>query len=202
MRPWTAANAPPRGARGIASMGPRPCGRGRAVGDPTLIARYSRFNGATALRPWTVGDEVRYALGGTRFNGATALRPWTDSIDDGYTVPSHSFNGATALRPWTGAPPAQRSRTGKCFNGATALRPWTAWRRRCRHDGNGPASMGPRPCGRGRSSSRRPAAQSCPASMGPRPCGRGREKRVMDSIMPEICFNGATALRPWTGGKW
>ena len=85
-----------------------------------------RFNGATALRPWTA-DTRRCAVSrAAGFNGATALRPWTAALGrirtlrasalqwghglaavDGARLrrleePLHGFNGATALRPWTG----------------------------------------------------------------------------------------------------
>ena len=35
--------------------------------------------------------------------------------------------------------------------------------------------------------------------MGPRPCGRGRHKYGALAASPGASFNGATALRPWTG---
>ena len=61
-----------------------------------------------------------------------------------------------------------------------------------------PASMGPRPCGRGRHAACPTAADGRPASMGPRPCGRGRRVRNAWYQGRSACFNGATALRPWT----
>ena len=148
----------PEGVRGQgahgASMGPRPCGRGRRAKPAYRRTRELCFNGATALRPWTVRTCGAGAPVWTRFNGATALRPWT----------------------------AHTGRRGR---------------------GRGLASMGPRPCGRGRLK-RLPmhspsglelqwghglaavdgaAPAQCSeahfeASMGPRPCGRGRSYRA------------------------
>ena len=54
------------------------------------------------------------------------------------------------MRPWTAPTRANRAASLACFNGATALRPWTAVHAEALHCGEN-ASMGPRPCGRGRS---------------------------------------------------
>ena len=127
LRPWTDRPAKKRAPVSPASMGPRPCGRGRAA-PAAASPPSSGFNGATALRPWTA---VQLAIGltvGVGFNGATALRPWTVPTARAATTGRTSFNGATALRPWTAWPPA--SRLPRSFG----------------------ASMGPRPCGRGRMS--------------------------------------------------
>ena len=62
---------------GMASMGPRPCGRGWLHHRRRRPPRHSRFNGATALRPWLEMPEASAIPSGRPgFNGATALRPW------------------------------------------------------------------------------------------------------------------------------
>ena len=58
-------------------MGPRPCGRGRvqaAVAVDVLVHVLQWGHGLAAVD----GDAGREgAVAGTGFNGATALRPWT-----------------------------------------------------------------------------------------------------------------------------
>ena len=175
MRPWTAARA------------------GRVRGQPP------GFNGATALRPWT-DVQVRCAScrrvvlqwghglaavdGGQRsrrcrrlggFNGATALRPWTALVSSAFATRSISFNGATALRPWTAV-------AGGATSTWTLLLQWghgLAAVDGASNEGyvlhNEVASMGPRPCGRGRRDDAPDKGRAAlGASMGPRPCGRGR----------------------------
>ena len=161
-----------RAGRGVASMGPRPCGRGRRHSFEHANA-VGGFNGATALRPWK--EEYKRGIGNcpNSFNGATALRPWkVEDADyvheqhfasmgprpcgrgradvlEGVGRPAFGFNGATALRPWKVGvlerPPSDPSG----FNGATALRPWKVGVDADEQLGDR-ASMGPRPCGRGR----------------------------------------------------
>ena len=84
------------------------------------------FNGATALRPWTVAIGADTCFSRSGFNGATALRPWTASA-----APSRIRTTWASMGPR----PCGRGRTcaghappitASCFNGATALRPWTA----------------------------------------------------------------------------
>ena len=173
MRPWTAQGRADHSRPLRASMGPRPCGRGRRR-RRRRTASTARFNGATALRPWTVvpgdgalgGRDVLQwghglaavdgsrtvkpvGAGGGGFNGATALRPWTEKAGRAPSLGYFGFNGATALRPWT-ADYILQSETGHQLQ----------W-------GHGLAAVDG---GWGRRSGR---------------CGPG-------------CFNGATALRPWT----
>ena len=162
---------------------------------PALVWRF-RFNGDTALRPWTECGPV----GGAKspdFNGDTALRPWTARRGSRRNCSSASMEprpcGRGRSRVPVGLPAAAAG-----FNGATALRPWTAcplpWPcARAR------ASMGPRPCGRGRRAVHAPRRSMQSASMGPRPCGRGRVISSDSRRGGLSGFNGATALRPWTG---
>ena len=244
LRPWTARNREHCQRRLYASMGPRPCGRGRkneglrnllgdvlqwghglaAVDGRTGRMRRRRptgFNGATALRPWTASSRLSScarasslqwghglaAVDGSQpwsapsrvwgFNGATALRPWTERIDCPAELGGCGLQWGHGLAAVDGIRHATAPYPSIGFNGATALRPWTAGRRRL------PmrfpkASMGPRPCGRGRSRPHllRVGAHGLQwghglaavdgegaggvvvvrgvASMGPRPCGRGR----------------------------
>ena len=223
LRPWT-AGAPRRAhvPQPMASMGPRPCGRGRSAIRSAAMRQYSGLqwgHGLAAVdgRSWPIvacqpaGLQWGHGLAAvdgyaglpyitqdcSRFNGATALRPWTAARPSESAVSSGGFNGATALRPWTAVDDIERNLAPACFNGATALRPWTVGRlpRAVRPL---QASMGPRPCGRGRVGAQRPLLPGNPASMGPRPCGRGRAKTCCPPTRPLSGFNGATALRPWT----
>ena len=59
-----------------ASMGPRPCGRGRCPAATGRLPSTGCFNGATALRPWKGPNGHRSGGASPSFNGATALRPW------------------------------------------------------------------------------------------------------------------------------
>ena len=84
------------------------------------------FNGATALRPWTVGSSIsRPNAAAAGFNGATALRPWTDNsaVVVEYRKWLQWGHGLAAV---DGTCPPPCFQTPTCFNGATALRPWTA----------------------------------------------------------------------------
>ena len=159
-------------------------------------SKSSSFNGATALRPWMEGARRRRLTGQRRLQWGHGLAA-VDGIGlDDLPELWRGFNGATALRPWMDRGGRRRRRAGLCFNGATALRPWMVARRvrACSSatmlqwghglaavDGRrrpplaprSPASMGPRPCGRGWRRRRYLCGKPMPASMGPRPCGRG-----------------------------
>ena len=92
---------------GRASMGPRPCGRGRSQAMPGGRPARS-FNGATALRPWTAnqGSELHCRRHG--FNGATALRPWTAGRRTLHRLQNrrlqwgHGLAAVDGRRHWTG----------------------------------------------------------------------------------------------------
>ena len=104
------------------------------------------------------------------------MRPWTVR-EAARARPAHrfGFNGATALRPWTGlGSPAWSSRP----RASMGPRPCGRGRPICQPVQHGPAvaSMGPRPCGRGRAACRTAHHIARSASMGPRPCGRGRSQ--------------------------
>ena len=248
LRPWTATCGSVRPWPAImASMGPRPCGRGRQwTGMP--LARRAGFNGATALRPWTAVPSTNGTTRRRCFNGATALRPWTAGGGAGMSSTCARFNGATALRPWTADYDDFSGEPADLLQWGHGLAAVDGQARRRRRRPQQRASMGPRPCGRGRDVRRRLANARPHASMGPRPCGRGRpggrssgRLRERASMGPRPCgrgrggggagrpagrrlqwghglaavdgragarttaqsagFNGATALRPWTGGQ-
>ena len=243
MRPWTVQSRKALPDRGMASMGPRPCGRGRTDTTPGLTTDQC-FNGATALRPWTASSACSSLARRHCFNGATALRPWTAGRRRGRARQGLASMGprpcgrgrrgrqrasSFGFRASMGPRPCGRGRRYdgavkhcryKRFNGATALRPWTAMTRagseRSWHLlqwGHGLAAVD------GKSAA--PSHSSPTASMGPRPCGRGREDPDMTYDAPPALqwghglaavdgpagftnprrpsgFNGATALRPWT----
>ena len=151
------------------------------------------------------------------------MRPWTGQCGGEGTRARPCFNGATALRPWTAAYlyAGRRAATQQLQWGHGLAAVDGRGGRQARLGRR--ASMGPRPCGRGRFSGFSAQPPDCPASMGPRPCGRGRHEgdrrqgsRDRASMGPRPCgrgraasgsarrsrwcsFNGATALRPWTG---
>ena len=219
LRPWTDDRQYGCGRRHVASMGPRPCGRGRRR---PARDEHRPEHASMGPRPCGRGRYIPPMCG-----GAHEQLQWGHGLAavDGRTPRPRSnattcFNGATALRPWTAAAPCTcRSSAGLqwghglaavdgtepepeppttwCFNGATALRPWTD-RRQGADQARRPASMGPRPCGRGRAGMWRQTPGCWAASMGPRPCGRGRSNPARASASVWRGFNGATALRPWT----
>ena len=84
------------------------------------------------------------------------------------------------------------------FNGAATFRPRKVLRVPARA-GNNPASMGPRPFGRGRAQRLRPGQHSPDASMGPRPFGRGRRAGAPCGVTRTCSFNGAATFRPRKG---
>ena len=225
LRPWTGQRRRLPDSRRPASMGPRPCGRGRggrvydyaggavvlqwghglaAVDGPWMASTRSTstscFNGATALRPWTVAStgglrvssyELQWGHGLAAVDGVAACRleqalellQWGHGLAavDGARRHRAPKEGARASM---GPQPCGRGRRSPCTGFRAAAG----------------ASMGPRPCGRGRID-RPPRPRAAPAaSMGPRPCGRGRRSFSWSGMRGRSrSFNGATALRPWTG---
>ena len=160
-----------------ASMGPRPEGRGERRRRRQSTAADRGFNGATARRPWRTcrpGDVDRRRVS---FNGATARRPWRTRASSGTPCGSEiGFNGATATKTVENVDRrvAHRRRRRCCFNGATARRPWRTL------DATWPLYGGQ--CGFNGATARRP----------------WRTAMVHDSALPRIRrFNGATARRPW-----
>ena len=161
-----------RGGHVPASMGPRPCGRGRPCRRSGFGRSGCCFNGATALRPWTASPRPCTRSFPLRFNGATALRPWTADVGEQFFADGSVLQWGHGLAAVDGA-----------------ARPRHARRR--------PASMGPRPCGRGRlgDGRRRRGAGQLQWGHGLAAVD-GRQRKRDGPPLPR--FNGATALRPWT----
>ncbi len=134
-----------------ASMRPRPEGRGelrRHISQSGIAARLQCGHGPKAVENSLTTLEVD--CDGRSFNAATARRPWRTSEGRSKGGSGCSFNAATARRPW-------RTRLGI---GAVICVP--------------PASMRPRPEGRGERAAAGPTRRGRrPASMRPRPEGRG-----------------------------
>ena len=174
------------------------------------------------MRPWTAPPVSRHNQR-RRLQWGHGLAAVDGACPTMRATRHRSFNGATALRPWTaehGWPQPRKSSWLQWGHGLAAVDG------RCEYGVIAeptPASMGPRPCGRGRRPKSGRRRVPCMASMGPRPCGRGRRvnARNGDRAAAELqwghglaavdgrspkqnppariwCFNGATALRPWT----
>ena len=83
-------------------------GHGREAMDGrhsrTLQSRYTRFNGAMAVRPWMGRRPSSWQIGQNSFNGAMAVRPWMVTQCLQISRKPFSFNGAMAVRPWMAAP--------------------------------------------------------------------------------------------------
>src|SRR5581483_3425867 len=109
----------------LASMGPRPSGRGNPREEVCVSWRSSRFNGAATIWSRKPASCTRAATRAARFNGAATI--------------------------WSRKPRGRRTGTGPCasFNGAA-----TIWSRKPSGTADAVidgylASMGPRPSGRG-----------------------------------------------------
>ena len=173
LRPWKADCPSGQSTGPLASMGPRPCGRGR-----------THARGRTG--------RTRQASMGPRPCGRGRCR-----LSRSFGRPLCSFNGATTLRPWKAAMTCYpQARPSFGFNGATTLRPWKGGMTWMIWSGKRSASMGPRPCGRGR---REPLADPANAS----PLQWGHDLAAVEGVALARArwgppgFNGATTLRPW-----
>ena len=153
----------------VASMGPRPDGRGKAGGAQSPSARAGSVNGAAARRP-RKGRPHPCIFRGSR-------RQW-----------GRGQTAAESVRR------ARRRRAGWCVNGAAARRPRKGSGRSARRD-RLPASMGPRPDGRGK----REAREFLNARPG-RQWGRGQtaaeSRRPTSGFRSALRVNGAAARRP------
>ena len=221
MRPWTESRAGRLAAGASASMGPRPCGRGRSNAAP---ARAAAENASMGPRPCGRGRPA--ARRGPAPHRAASMGP---------RPCGRGRRDVDAKEPQQGP----RLQWGHGLAAVDGRIEWHCWHLRS------PASMGPRPCGRGRAVCSHKAPRLIDASMGPRPCGRGRTTIVIRNPMPMKLqwghglaavdgrdfdavfrlavllqwghglaavdgasdsrgtwsapgFNGATALRPWT----
>ena len=126
------------------------------------------------MRPWTAPTGARAPAAQRSFNGATALRPWTETRRAYGGLPSTGLQWGHGLAAVDGHGSPSLFLRAKY----ASMGPRPCGRGRgcgaCRRKGATSASMGPRPCGRGRFSPLPPHSSSVGASMGPRPCGRGR----------------------------
>ena len=202
-RPWRAGGVCKiKGAVALASMRPRPGGRGER--NRRSFRRSSSATLQCGHDPEAV--ESRSVHGcrlsrRSRFNAATTRRPWRAAAAGAAAkqAAQGGFNAATTRRPWRATRPRRGPGCGKRFNAATTRRPWRAstnspmafqvgvWLQ-CGHDPEAVESdMRPPNCGLGRSE----------ASMRPRPGGRGEPRRVGRRGKGMASFNAATTRRPW-----
>ncbi len=135
----------------VASMEPRPLGRGMPSGVPVVRPLTPRFNGATTSRSWNglcgpggsgvddhasmeprpLGrgmreDRAKWPTARRSFNGATTSRSWNGRRGPRPVEgPAVSFNGATTSRSWNGRRgPRPVEGPAVSFNGATTSRSW------------------------------------------------------------------------------
>ena len=181
-----------------ASMGPRPCGRGRLRRRDRCCAacELQWGHGLAAVDGGKCGRHVRAALELQWGHGLAAV--------DGHN------RGARRLalcRASMGPRPCGRGRADPP-DAPSMPGTWLQW-------GHGLAAVDG-PSGAGHEHKQRKLQwghglaavdgshglwlwlSDEPASMGPRPCGRGRRGGAGAVPAPPTCFNGATALRPWT----
>ena len=224
LRQWgrgqTAAESARRLGRDVAvlaSMGPRPDGRGKLVKNPDDVNLFERQWGRGQTAAERTRDKAICCL-----QYAASMGPRPDGrgkrVDDG----QHPRHGRASMGPR----PDGRGKFGRdpcrCLsarvNGAAARRPRKAAVKVRHHLAWGSASMGPRPDGRGKyavgwrrcrvcgrqwgrgqtAAERIRLAQlvvQLVASMGPRPDGRGKLSRAL-SLRPRPRVNGAAARRP------
>ena len=221
LRPWTGGCCGRCPFAEVASMGPRPCGRGRAIlpAFPACGGRLQWGHGLAAVDG--SASHCAYAL--------SVLLQWGHGLAavDGQqgrgraAVPSASM-GPRPCGRGRGSPQRPSTPGSPGFNGATALRPWTE-RRATIHGPARMASMGPRPCGRGRSLAEAASRAGAGLQWGhglaavDGCAARARVYRELQALQwghglaavdgAPTCgcrrgrpgFNGATALRPWTG---
>ena len=177
----------------LASMGPRPSGRGTWQGRRRLArGRWRQWGrGRVAAERLMAGLRVARA--------AASMGPRPSGRG---TVPATRLGRTSVPRQWgRGRVAAERSAgplaimPPVCVNGAAAEWPRNA--RRCHGLRSGaPASMGPRPSGRGTGLPQQGAGLNGPASMGPRPSGRGTFLGSSFSSSFSSGVNGAAAEWP------
>ncbi len=210
-------------AKVVASMRPRPSSRGEPLSPRYSQRPRTRFNAATAFKPWrtsvTLGALARFK----GFNAATAFKPWRTSAARTQRGQQPCFNAATAFKPWRTAAATTDDLTTlllQCghglqavenhadhrvhpplrhgFNAATAFKPWRTRLGRLAPLNPLPASMRPRPSSRGEQELS--FAHPCgarDASMRPRPSSRGERRRRAASSSPTRwlqCGHGLQAV--------
>ena len=219
-RPRKAVRARHLFTKVVASMGPRPDGRGKLNSGFWLDDAIRRVNGAAARRPRKARRRTPSARYYCRVNGAAARRPRKDGARRGRVrdrgasmgprpdgrgkvaagggdgAGGSRVNGAAARRPRKGGLWRGGGRRTGCVNGAAARRPRkdsmpvAEWEQ-VNKGVNGAAARRPRKAGGGGL-----IARVRQASMGPRPDGRGKDDTPDLPDMPGDSVNGAAARRP------
>jgi len=155
----------------LASMWPRPVGRGRSGFATRPAVGLCRFNVAAACWPRKVCRPVQ-ALP----RGQASM--WPRPVGRGRYLRRAHERGVTAASMW----PRPVGR-GRGWHGHLTRGIWSA-------------SMWPRPVGRGRASNHGRLTGRSLASMWPRPVGRGRGLAGNCRRLPRSCFNVAAACWP------
>ena len=179
----------------VASMGPRPCGRGNWYISDKWVKNPTSFNGAAPLRarkPCQRSPGMR-AVGG--FNGAAPLRARKPGPRGASRRGTRCFNGAAPLRARKPGPIFPAPRRRRSFNGAAPLRA----RKLLRYVAAAGVSAVLQ-WGRALAGAETYWTRTCPrtpdyASMGPRPCGRGNRFIRSSCDIDLYSFNGAAPLR-------
>ncbi len=146
----------------------------------------------------TTGSLQGRCSSSSSFNGAPTKRPGKHYVAASAVVQRcGSFNGAPTKRPGKHyvAASAVVQRCGS-FNGAPTKRPGKPCDEPPTEVLREPASMVPRPNGRGNPATRLTAAEPLKASMVPRPNGRGNFPPPSRPAPPPSSFNGAPTKRP------
>ena len=141
-------------------MGPRPFGRGRS----SEVA----YNAARALLQWgrdlSVAEGPQTSGGGNHppcFNGAATFRSRKANVARTAATSRSSFNGAATFRSRKAPPSMSTAGQSACFNGAATFRSRKDEPEPEPKDWRTPASMGPRPFGRGRLCARHADSTIC-----------------------------------------
>ena len=188
-RPWrTSTHEDRQDAAAAASMRPRPEGRG----EPGSPSRHSRLSVVASMRPRPEGR------GEPGQRESVTPRPLAlqcghdpkavENLARIYAVGAslHGFNAATTRRPWR----TRRLRGAKVDTRPASMRPRPEGRG---EQSNPPscvsashrASMRPRPEGRGEPGRDQHAVKLVEASMRPRPEGRGEPSRQPDAVFTQ-----------------
>ena len=186
-----------RRAHNHASMGPRPLGRGKKY-----VA--TAFH---ALRPASMGPRPLGRGKWSAWPGLPCRRPrrWGRGLSAAESCSCGCCSHCPALRRWGRGLSAAESclaHGGGMIRGPASMGPRPLGRGKrlqCGLQGGGQgASMGPRPLGRGKRRRGIAGHAQVPASMGPRPLGRGKPLRLNN---PQPFFFASMGPRPLGRGK-
>ena len=193
------ANAQGRMAVSMASMGPRPDGRGRFNG---LVAQYSDTKASMGPRPDGRGRRSAWAAQPPALRGVNgAATGWPRKARRAGHGAAQADRASMGPRPdgrGRGRGAAGTRACGPCVNGAA-----TGWPRKAGTACGWATTASTRQWGRDRMAAegprrRRRTATRPPASMGPRPDGRGRDAPTTPS-RGTPCVNGAATGWPRKG---